>query len=259
MFGESSSNSMDFSGGVSASRITEAWKLDLDLDYSYGKNVFKLADTTLTSIRRGKSADILVVKSIDDHWSIGGTAKISSSTYSNYDSKISIMPSIEYDIFPYSESTRRQLRILYSIGYMYNDYIEITLHDKLHEGLFAHSLMGSFEVVQKWGSIDMSMEWSNYLRNFSENNLSLNGNLSWRVAKGLSINFGGSFDFIHDRISIAKGESTPEQILLRQKQQQTSYNYFAHFGFSYTFGSIYNNVVNPRFGGGGGGMMIIMN
>jgi len=34
--------------------------------------------------------------------------------------------------------------------------------------------------------------------------------------------------------------------------------YFTRFGLTYTFGSIYNNVVNPRFGsmrgrGGGGG------
>ena len=27
------------------------------------------------------------------------------------------MPGIEYDLFPYSESTRKQLRILYQIGY----------------------------------------------------------------------------------------------------------------------------------------------
>jgi hypothetical protein len=29
-----------------------------------------------------------------------------------------------------------------------------------------------------------------------------------------------------------------------------------YFGISYTFGSIYNNVVNPRFGGGGGRGMV---
>ena len=41
---------------------------------------------------------------------------------------------------------------------------------------------------------------------------------------------------------------------------ETQFQYFTSFGFTYTFGSIYNNVVNPRFGNsGGGGMSISFN
>ena len=49
-----------------------------------------------------------------------------------------------------------------------------------------------------------------------------------------------------------------QEILVRRRQLETSYNFFAGVGLSYTFGSIFNNIVNPRFGssGGGGGMMI---
>ena len=39
-----------------------------------------------------------------------------------------------------------------------------------------------------------------------------------------------------------------EDVLLRRKMQKTDYSYYTSFGFTYTFGSIYNNVVNPRFG-----------
>ena len=152
-----------------------------------------------------------------------------------------------------------QFRFLYYIGYMYNDYADTTIYDKTKEALLAHSLRGAFEVIQKWGSIDLSVSWSNYLRNFSENMLSLSGSIDWRVAKGLSINLGGSFSFIHNQISLVKGGASSEEILLRRKELETNFNYFIHFGFSYTFGSIYNNVVNPRFGGGGGGRMIIIN
>jgi hypothetical protein len=44
-------------------------------------------------------------------------------------------------------------------------------------------------------------------------------------------------------------------VLTQQRQLQTGYRYFTNFGISYRFGSIFNNVVNPRFGpdGGGGG------
>jgi hypothetical protein len=45
--------------------------------------------------------------------------------------------------------------------------------------------------------------------------------------------------------------------LLRRKQLETSYNYYAYVGISYSFGSIFNNAVNPRFGSSGGGGMSI--
>jgi len=60
---------------------------------------------------------------------------------------------------------------------------------------------------------------------------------------------------IHDQLSLPKGEATLEQVLLRRTMLETNYNYYFSIGLSYTFGSIYSNVVNPRFGGGGGMMM----
>ena len=256
--GQSSMKTMDVFGGLSAGKVTDEWKLDLDVDFSFEKDEFELDEVTYLSISRSRSASALVVKSINDHWSIGGTASSSSSTYSNYDLTFEIMPGIEYDIFPYSESTRRQFRFLYTIGYKYNNYTDTTIYNKTEESLLLHSLRGSYEVIQKWGSIDMSLSWSNYLRDFSENSFRINGSLSWRVAKGLNINIGGSFAFIHNQVSLVKGGATTEEILLRRKELETDFSYFAHFGFSYTFGSIYNNVVNPRFGGGGGQRIVMM-
>jgi hypothetical protein len=58
----------------------------------------------------------------------------------------------------------------------------------------------------------------------------------------------GSFAFVHDQISLPLGVSTLEDVLLQRKMQATDYSYYTYFGFTYTFGSIYNNVVNPRFG-----------
>lgn len=65
---------------------------------------------------------------------------------------------------------------------------------------------------------------------------------------------------IHDQINLVKQDLTYDEILLQRKEIATQYEYYVNFGLSYTFGSIYNNVVNPRFGNSsGGGMMIIMN
>jgi hypothetical protein len=258
--GESSYKSSNLSGNFSANRITSDWKINISSRYSRSMSEYEIGDDIYTSNTNSANVNALIVKSINEHWSYGGSGSVSSSTYSNYDLSISLMPGIEYDIYPYSESNRRQLRILYSLGYNYNNYTDTTIFNKTSEGLLVHSLSGSYEVIQKWGSIDMSVSWSNFLRNFSENRLSVFGSLNWRVAKGLSINLGGSYSFVHNQISLVKGGASSEEILLRRRELKTSYNYFTHFGFSYTFGSIYNNVVNPRFGGSGGsGMVIIMN
>jgi hypothetical protein len=183
-----------------------------------------------------------------------------ASSYNNYDFSYILMPGIEYDLFPYSESTRRQLRLLYSIGYHYVNYTDTTIYNKTSEGNFQHLLGAAYEVIQKWGSIDLNVTYSNYLHDWSKNNLSVNAFLSLRIAKGLSVNFGGGASLIHDQLGLIKGGATAEEILLQRKELATQYNYFTSFGFTYTFGSIYNNVVNPRFGNsGGGGMTIIMN
>jgi len=123
-----------------------------------------------------------------------------------------------------------------------------------------HSLSASYEVVEKWGSINMSLSYSNYLHDWSKNNLSLYGFLSLRIAKGLQVTFGGNISLIHDQLALVKGGATTEEVLLRRKELATQFQYFTSFGLTYTFGSIYNNVVNPRFGNnGGGGMSISFN
>ncbi len=47
-------------------------------------------------------------------------------------------------------------------------------------------------------------------------------------------------------------DATDEEIVVRQRQLATSFRYYTSFGISYRFGAIFNNVVNPRFGGGEG-------
>ena len=56
---------------------------------------------------------------------------------------------------------------------------------------------------------------------------------------------------IRDQLSLPIEEATQEEILLHQRKIATDYDYNISFGFRYTFGSIYSNVVNSRFGSGG--------
>ncbi len=247
------------SGNLSASRITEAWKLNFKGRYNTSTSRYLIDDSTLTSSTKSSSFSTLLVKSISDHWSVGGSVRLESSVYSNHRLSLNILPGIEYDLYPYSESTRRQLRLLYSIGYKFDNYLDTTIYGKTRDHLWVHSLEASYEVVQKWGSVDFSFEYANYLHDWSKNNLSMNGYLSIRVAKGLSFNFGGGASLIHDQLNLRKQDLSYDEILLQRKQIATQYEYYTYFGISYTFGSIYNNVVNPRFGNSGGGGMIIIN
>ena len=259
--GQQLTKSTQLFGNISANRITKDWKLNSSVNYNYGKDVFDTTGGNITSENISKSVNLLIVRSLSEHWSYGGSASFGTSSFNNQKMLFSLMPGIEYDIFPYSESTRRQLRLLYKIGYNYVTYIDSTIYDKTKESLWLHSFSAAYEVVQKWGSINVSFSYSNYVRDWSKNNFSLNGFIELRVAKGLSVNFGGGASLIHDQLGLVKGGATTQEVLLRRKELATQYQYFTMFGFSFTFGSIYNNVVNPRFGnsGGGGSMTMTIN
>lgn len=258
--GQQSYKSTYMNGNLSASHVTKDWKINLSARYNYSIDQYDTDDGLIKSESNSKSLNSLIVKSLSEHWSYGGLAYMSSSIYSNLDLAVKIMPGIEYDLFPYSESTRRQLRLLYTAGYSYANYTDSTIYNKTKEGHLQHTFSIAYQVVQKWGSIDVSFDYSNYLHDWSKNNLSLYGFMDLRIAKGLSVNFGGNISLIHDQLGLVKGGATTQEVLLRVKELKTQFQYFTSFGFTYTFGSIYNNVVNPRFGNsGGGGMSISFN
>jgi hypothetical protein len=52
-----------------------------------------------------------------------------------------------------------------------------------------------------------------------------------------------------DQIYLPRADVSTEEILVRQQQLATTYRYLLTFGISSSFGSIFNNVVNQRFGG----------
>lgn len=258
--GQQTYNSTYLNGDLSATRVTNNWKINMRGRYNYNHEIFEIDGDNISSTNNSRYINGLAVRAINDHWSYGGSAYVGSSSYSNENLSARLMPGIEYDLFPYSESTRRQLRLLYSIGYNFIEYNDSTIYNKMREGHFQHSFNAAYEVIQKWGSIEVDLEYSNYLHNWSRNNLSLDGFINLRIFKGLSVNFGGGASIIHDQLGLVKGGATTEEILLRRKEIATQFNYFTSFGLSWTFGSIYNNVVNPRFGNiGGGGMTIMMN
>jgi hypothetical protein len=246
--GQKSIKTTYLSANLHVNRITEAWKIVLNGNYSYEVEKFETEDGPFSSNYNSSSFNSLVVKSINDHWSVGGSLGLRTSSFYNLDFKSELMPGIEYDLYPYSESTRRQLRFLYRIGHNYANYTDTTIYDKMEEHLWRHSLDIAYQVVQKWGTIDVNVGYSNYLHDWSKNNLDFGGYISLRIARGLNVSISGTYIIQHDQLGLLKGGVSTEDVLLRIKELETEYRYYTSFGFTYTFGSIYNNVVNPRFG-----------
>lgn len=257
MDGESSREAYRLSSGVSANRTTEAWKLNLSLNGSYSEQAFTfplaVGDTTITSITRNYSASSLVVKSLGDHMSIGARTTASTSTFGNTSLSLTITPAIEFNVFPYSESTRRQLTALYAAGGRALEYRDTTIYGEIEEVRPLHSLTVGYSTRQPWGSVNMSVDGSQFLHDRSKYSVTLFGGLSdIRLFKGFSFNVFGNYSLVRDQIALARGGLTQEEVLLRQRELATDYRFFISGGISYRFGSIFNNVVNPRFTGSDG-------
>ena len=248
MSGEEQRGSTDYSGNLSANRITLASKLRMGLDIDYSKDSYDVDSKTISKISESRDFDGLYVKSLTDHWSVGGWVSASSSTYRNIDFSYSFHPALEYNVFPYSESTRRQLRILYRIGYGHYKYREETVYEKTSEHLFNESLSVTLELNEPWGTAEFSLEGSHYFHDFSKNRIETSAELRLRIYKGLSLDLEGRYSDIHDQLNLRLGDATLEEILLRQRELSSEYSFSFDVGLSYRFGSVFSNVVNPRFG-----------
>ena len=248
--GEESFKELSLRSSVSATKITHDWKFDFDFDHRYTRTKYTYDDTLYTNDKSYQGLDLLVVKSISEHWSSGVRSDLLSSSYTNTRLSIDFLPSLEYNIFPYSKSTHRQLRILYGIGSSYRLYDDTTIYNQLEELLWQQQLQVAYQVQEKWGSINVSLEGSNFFHDFTKNRVELNGYVSIRILKGLSFRVGGAAARINDQLSLVKGEASESEILLQLQELETNYHLEGEIGITYTFGSIYNNIVNPRFGNG---------
>jgi len=236
-----------FEGNFSANRITPELKIRLSVNTQFDGSTYYLEDETIRSTSERESLNGSIIKSLGDHWSAGAWLSLNSSTYSNI--KFSYSPSlaVEYSFFPYQECTRRKLYFQYRLSYNAYRYRELTIYDKSSESLFRQSLSLNLELTQPWGTAGASIRGSHFLHDWSFNRLELNGSLSFRLFKGLSFWVAGGYSAIHDQIALPMEGATLDQILLIRKDQATTFSYNVSLGLSFTFGSMFSNVVNPRF------------
>ncbi len=250
---EETSDNLNLRGNLSANRITEQWKLRFNFRVNYREQNFDVRDETITSITKNGSLWAYVVYSLGTHWSAGVSSYTDTSTRQNRKLSTSLAPAIEYNLFPYSESDQREITFVYELRFQSVEYEEQTVFEKTQEKLLQQNLRINLNYRQPWGSAQAEIQGSNYLTDFEESllnyySIELGGRLNVRLFRGLSLNFDAGIEFIHDQLFLVKEDLTDDEILLRTKRLPTSYEYNVGMGFSYDFGSIYNNVVNPRLG-----------
>lgn len=249
--GESQFDEVDLFGGFSAQRITAALKLGLALEGSYERSEFEVDSvTTVTSTQESYGASAFAVRSLGPHWGLRVAASADRSSFNNRRLGLRALAGVEYDIFPYTESSDRLFTVRYEVGANRFRYDEPTIFEKTAETLLSHALEVSLDATQPWGSAGIGGSAHQYLHDLDSHSLRLFADVEIRLVRGLELEIDGSVSRIRDQRYLPAGGLTPEEILLRQRELATDYRFFISAGLSYSFGSIYNNVVNPRFGDG---------
>jgi len=247
---EETSRELQWSARASADRVTDRWKIAFGASIDERTERFDLDDDEPFEVTRGsREAEGFVARSLGPHWSFGLDAGVNASDFGNAKFSARIAPAVEFSVFPYREYASRQLLFQYQVGARHSRYNEITIFDKLRETRLQHEVSMSFDQRQPWGAVELGAELSQYLHDLGKYRLEVNGELDLRITRGLSLNLDGNASRIRDQIALPRRGATPEEVLLRLRQLQSGYEVRFSVGLTYSFGSLFNNVVNPRFGG----------
>lgn len=254
--GQQVAKSNSLYGNLNARRVTEKQKTNLFAGINYNRSTFDFGDGEPEVYENGGyDLGASQIYSINQHWSYGFFAGMRQNQYNNLKSSIYLKPGLEYNCFPYKDAAKRQLSLQYRAGPLHNRYFEETIFFHKDELLWTQSLQMGYNQVVKWGSFNVGAYTENYLHDWSLNELGIFGGFELNLFKGFRISLFGDFNVPRNQVELPRGGATKEEALLAIRQLKTSYSYYTYCSVSYTFGSIYSNVVNPRFDGGNGGFL----
>lgn len=244
---ESLNSSYNINGSVNVSRTTETWKLSLNLYEEYRANTFTLSDgSEPTYILRSSDVSARVVRSVSEHWSIGARGTGGRSDFRNQDAFGGLDLSAEYNVFPWKEATSRQLIAAVALGGRFYDYQDTTIYDLVAETRPIARAILAGESRQQWGTLDASLRYTHFLHDAATYNVSFNGRAQLRLTRGLALELRGDAAKVNDQLYLRRGGASDEEVLTRQRALATNFRIGGSVGLSFTFGSIYNTIVNPR-------------
>ena len=239
----------EYDFGVNANRTTEMWKLNLRASGDFQRQSFELPEEgrTVRDDQDQWSASAFAVRSLGDHWGVGSEVSADNSTRLNRELQVGWGSGFEYNYFPYSESNRRSLLARYIVSVEAVEYQDTTVFDVLDETLVLHEVSLSYNAREPWGNAFISMGANQYLDRTDAWSFRLDGFIRYRLFRGFSINLSGEYRTVRDQIYLPRRELSDEDVLLGRRQLPTEAETEFRIGFSYSFGSIFNNVVNERF------------
>lgn len=246
--GESAFNSVDLEGGAAANRTTAALKVEFQVDAGYERQRFEIdSSQTIVSTQEFYGAEASAIRSLGPHFGAGAQLSARRSTFRNQSAALRAAAAVEWNLFPYVESARRLLTVQYQVGAERFSYFETTIFGRDNETLLDHSLEARLDATQPWGQAGVDLRARQYLDDLKKNSLRLSGGVEVNLVRGLALELDGSISRVRDQRYLPSGGLTPEEVLLRQQEIATDYRYFISAGLSYSFGSIFNNIINPRF------------
>lgn len=245
--GQEQSRFSNVNVNASARRVTEKNKFSFNVFFSENRNIFEFEGEDIVGINDRKSLNISDIISINNHWSYGFFGTVGSSTFNNTNLAWTFRPALEYSFFNYVDSAKKQLTVSYRNGVRFNNYIERTLFNETEEYLWEHGIQLGGRINQEWGNINAEVSYNQFLNDTSLYAVNFFLGTRIRLFKGFNFNVSGSYSITRNQINLPGGNLALEDLLLQQQQLQSGFNYFANVGFSYSFGSIYNTIVNPRF------------
>jgi hypothetical protein len=245
--GQSAAQQAQVQGSFTADHITDAWRLDFSYTDAYTESDVHVDTVKTKTVLRYLLGTTQVARSITPHWSAGFVASASSSTFLNEELAAHFAPAIEFDVFPYAEATHHQLTFLYALGGTYFRFDQRTIFERKTEIRPDQTLTIALAATEPWGSLSGALQAATLLDDFSKNRQVLYGDFRVRIFSGLSIEIQPSVSAIHDQIYLPGAGATRDDILLARQQLATAYQYQLAVGLTFTFGSIFNGVVNPRF------------
>ena len=227
-------------------KVTEDWRIGIDLERDERNREFYSDDNVYLSNRKTTSLRGRVVRSISDHFSAGVFFGAFQNTYENIDFNRYIAPAIEYSFYPYQDVLSKEITLAYRIGTGKRNYIEKTIYGYENQTLASQTLTLNVRFRQKWGNISSYIDGTQFFNDGTKKRFSLRSNLDIRVFEGLAVRFSGNVSLIREQYSLAAGNTSVEDLLLQQRRIASDYETNFSIGLSYTFGSIYNSIINTR-------------
>ncbi len=235
------------SSNFSADRVTNKLKVHFNLNGNLRNSIFNY-DTVKYSV---KNTDYnfyhYLSMSFSPHWSFGYQTSLSNNTFNNIKRALYFGPAIEFNVFKYKDVNDRFFVLRYGPDVTNNNYYDTTIFNKQKETLYGQRFSAAIILNKKWGTFNSGIYYRNYLQNRKLNSKGINVRADVKVTGSLSFFVNIDANIIHDQLNLVKSGATEQEVLTRQRQLASNYNYNTSFGLNFRFGSILKNFVNPSF------------